>query len=83
MEVVLLLAGALILAVMVAISILIGWNAAVRKFGGNAEALTKEFARLDEVAQRDPARMGIDIGKRYATDRVRETLNDIDGETET
>lgn len=82
MEVVPLLFAILLGIFLIAVGVLSGWNMAVRRFGGNAAEMAAEFEWLDEVAQRDPARMGIDIGKRYATDRVRETLRDIDAETE-
>ena len=69
--------------VLIGLGIVWGWNMSVRKFGRNAADLTQQVERLDEIAQRDPARMGIDIGKRYATDKMRETLRDLDAEIDT
>lgn len=60
----------------------LGWNAAIRKFGRNAADMQRQFDRLDEVAQRDPARMGIDIGKQYAADKMRRTIEQIEAETD-
>lgn len=82
MEVIPLIIAILFGIFLIALGVISGWNMAVRKFGGNAADMAEEFRKLDEVAQRDPARMGIDIGKRYVTDRVRETLRDIDAETD-
>lgn len=58
----------------------LGWNAAVRRFGRNAADMQTQFDRLDEVAQRDPARYGIDLGKQYAVDQMKRTIHDLESE---
>lgn len=76
-----LFSAAVLLLVMLIAGLVMGWNAAVRKFGQRASDLARQVEDLEGISQRDPARMGIDIGKRYTTDKVRRTLDEIDAET--
>ena len=75
-----LIAALVVVIVVLLIGIAMGWNAAVRRFGRRAAELTGEVEQLSQLIDRDPARMGIDIGKHYATNRMRETLAEIEEE---
>jgi hypothetical protein len=66
---------------LVLIGYALGWNRAIRKFRRPFHRLTNEVIELQGKADTDEARFGIDVGKRYATRRVRDTLDAIDQET--
>lgn len=58
----------------------LGWNAAIRRFQGESKAMAAQMSKLDEVAERDPARYGIDLGKQYTIQKMRDTIDGIERE---
>jgi len=74
------LALAIVAGVIAIILLAIGHNAAVRKYGERNDRIAKQYEQLKEVADRDPARYGIGLGRRYATHEMRQTLDRLDEE---
>lgn len=73
--------GGICLIVALAVYVL-GWRTARRTYHHRVRTLAEETDALATKAQGDEARFGIDVGKRYATKRMRDTLDDIEREVD-
>ena len=75
---------ALLLSALLIVTFGFGWNLAVRKHRASRRKLTVAIGNLEQQVQTvnealdtDPQRAGIDMGKRYATNQMQHTIDQL------
>lgn len=74
----------LFLAVAALLATLVYWfgTRAIRRQNRKQRLLESMYGELQDSLQKDPARLGIDLGKEYAANKMRATVDEIIRETE-